>query len=257
MRLKFPSPDVALHFKRLSLLQRPVVALLIAGACFPPLAQESVNTALAACVKQEQIQLTAKGAAIGAFAGLLKSMAGDNSKKNDTGKNVLVGAAVGGVAGFVTAYFRAVGNCYKKNPSWVPESKIQNSSEFAQAKATYNYDPSMGIVARSVGVDMPAEAKPGTTLPISGRFIALTPDGAETEVIFERKLFATIDGKELEVPFPAAATEHRRVEAGESRDGQSIPIPPDIPLGSAIRYELKVSAAGKPMPGVSGSTVIR
>ena len=59
----------------------------ISSLVFAALLLSAVNTALAACVKQEQIQLTAKGAAIGAFAGLLKSMAGDNSKKNDTGKN--------------------------------------------------------------------------------------------------------------------------------------------------------------------------
>ncbi|TCG02291.1 hypothetical protein BZM27_54150 [Paraburkholderia steynii] len=52
------------------------------------------------------------------FAAMLVS-----NKKNDALKGAAVGAAVGGIAGFATAYYTAIDTCYKKNPSWVPESK--------------------------------------------------------------------------------------------------------------------------------------
>ena len=129
---------------------------------------------------------------------------------------------------------------------WIEKDllKIESDQITKFLSDPYKVDEAQGKVTNRDPVLMDREIDPNNPEDKQGKWVL--GEGA-----------VGIDGKELEVPFPAAATEHRRVEAGESRDGQSIPIPPDIPLGSAIRYELKVSAAGKPMPGVSGSTVIR
>ena len=153
-------------------------------------AQESANAELDACVRDEQIALTAKGAGLGALAGLSATLFSGN--KDDALKKAAIGAAVGGAAGFATAYFTAIDTCFKKNPSWIPESKIERTQDYAEAKKAANYKPSQGIKVQAVKLVMPSKAKAGSTLDATSRFYVLTPDGAETEVTIERKLFPSL-----------------------------------------------------------------
>lgn len=217
-------------------------------------AQESVNKDLDSCIRTEQIQTTAKGAALGAVAGLFKSALSGNK---DVGKNVAVGAVVGGAAGFVTAYYKAVGTCYSRNPSWVPEAKIERGTDYAQTKAALRYKSEQGVVAKVVGVDMASFAGAGANVPIVTRYVALTPDGAETEVTFERHLFATLDGKEQELTFPGTGREQRTVPAGTQSETQTLPIPPGIQAGTTFRYQVSVTAAGQQPSAFSASTTVR
>jgi hypothetical protein len=233
---------------------RTVIVLASVGVCAATAqAQESVNSELDKCVRKEQGRAAAKGAMLGALAGLIKS-AGDNN--SDTGKNVLAGAAIGGAAGFATAYFTAVNTCYKKNPSWVPETQLQRGASYEQAKSAVGYTPSMGVLAKAVGTAVPATVQPGQVLPLDSRFIALTPDGAEVELLIERRLFAIYEGKETQVPFPGVDREQRKVEAGEQTDPSKIILPPDMPVGTALRYEFSVAVAGKQPSVVTAQTVV-
>lgn len=219
-------------------------------------AQESVNKDLDNCIRKEQGRAVAKGALIGALGGFLKS-ALDSNEKQDTGKNVVIGAAIGGVAGFATAYFKAVKTCYKKNPSWVTETQLQRGAGYEQVKAASGYSPEMGVVAKAIGTAVPEAVQPGATLPLTSRFIALTPDGAEAEIAIERKLFVIHEGKETQVAFPGRDLEQRKVEAGEQTDPSNIKLPLDMPVGTTLRYEFSVAAGSKPPSVVSVQTVVR
>lgn len=219
-------------------------------------AQESVNKDLDNCVRQEQTRSAVKGAVAGALLGFLKS-AVDDSKSRDTGKDVLVGAAVGGAAGFATAYFTAVSKCYKKNPSWVPETRLTRGANYEQVKAAVGYDSSMGVVAKSFSLSAPSTVQPGAVLPLESRFVALSPDGAEVDVVIERRLFAVFEGKETPVPFPGVDREQRKVEAGEQADSSKISLPSNMPVGTALRYEFSVAATGKPASVVTAETLVR
>jgi hypothetical protein len=83
-------------------------------------AQESANADLDACVKEQQIVLTAKGAGMGALAGLGTALF---SKNKDALKNAAIGAVVGGAAGFATAYFTAIDTCYKQTRPGSPNRR--------------------------------------------------------------------------------------------------------------------------------------
>lgn len=226
-----------------------VASLLLPVASTFSHAQESANADLDSCVVQEQTILTAKGAGMGIVAGLGAALFGKN--KDDSIKKAAIGAAVGGavgaVAGYATAYYTAVDTCFKKNPSWVPESKIERTKQYDQVKKDIKYNPKRdGEKAVAVKVDMPATAKAGEKLDLATRFIAMTPTGAEAHVKVERKLIAIDEGKETIVPFPGQTKEERTVEPGENVDMSRLPIPTEAKSGSQYRYEFSVSMADKP-----------
>lgn len=218
-------------------------------------AQESANNDLDACVKQEQIALTAKGAGLGAAAGLGTALFSKNKK--DALKNAAIGAVVGGAAGFATAYFTAIDTCYKKNPSWIPESKIERTKSYAQVKKDTKYKSSEGIKAQATKLEMPTSVQAGTTLDIASTFIVLTPNGAETPVTLERKLFAIVDGQETPLTFTGKGSEERTVEPGEHKDTAHLPIPSDAKAGTQYRFEFSVSAGGKPASTVKETVTIK
>lgn len=218
-------------------------------------AQESANADLDACVKEQQIQLTAKGAATGAIAGLGAAMF--SNKKEDALKKAAIGAAVGGAAGFATAYFTAIDTCYKKNPSWIPESKIERTKAYDQVKKETKYKPTEGIKAQATKIAMPSTIKAGTALDIASTFIVLTPNGAETQVTLERKLFAIMDGKETQVTFTGKNHEERIVEPGEHQDSARLQIPSDAKAGTQYRYEFGVTADGKPLSSVTSTVTVQ
>lgn len=71
---------------------------------------------------------------------------------------------------------------------------------------------------------MPATVKAGEALDIASTFIVLTPNGAETPVTLERKLFAIVEGKETPLTFTGKNNEERTVEPGEHQDTARLPI---------------------------------
>jgi hypothetical protein len=211
-------------------------------------AQESATSELDSCVVQEQVISTAKGAGLGVVAGLGAALFGKN--KDDSIKKAAIGAAVGGVvgaaAGFTTAYFTAIDACYKKNPSWIPESKIERTKQYAQVKKEIGYNAKQGPKALVSKIDMPATAKAGDKIDMASRFIAMTPDGTEANVTLERTLTVIEDGKETLLPFPGKVREERTVEPGENVDTSRLPIPSEAKSGTQYRYEFAASIAGKP-----------
>lgn len=232
-----------------------IVAVSLMLACTNAAAQESANKELDACIRKEQLKTTLKGALAGGLLGALKAKTDD--KKGDTTKSVLVGAAAGGAIGFAYAHFNAVGKCYKKNPNLVPESKIERGAEFADLKKKLRYDPAQGVLAKTLSVQMPAQAAPGSKVDLNTSFAVMTPDGAETDVVIERKLFVVADGQETEIPFPGHGKEDRKFPAGESVDRAALQLPPDMPAGTVFRYEFSVTAAGRQASAASGTTLVK
>lgn len=215
-------------------------------------AQESANDDLNSCVKKEEIVTTAKGAGIGALTGLTAMLV--SHKKDDAVKGALIGAAVGGAAGFATAYYTAIDTCFKKNPAWVPESDIQRTKDYDKVKHDIKYKPSQGIVTRAEIVNVVAPVKAGGQAEIDSSFIVMTPDGAETPVTVERKLYVENDDqKETQVTFPGHTSEQHTVEPGEQRDIVHVPIPQDAKPGSKYRVEFGITAGDNP-PSVASQT---
>ncbi|WP_151070730.1 hypothetical protein [Cupriavidus oxalaticus] len=242
----------SLRFKKLV-----AASVLLPFASILCQAQESANADLDSCVVQEQTILTAKGAGLGVVAGLGAALFGKN--KDDSIKKAAIGAAVGGAvgaaAGFATAYYTAIDTCYKKNPSWIPESKIERTKDYARVKKEIRYDPKRDGAKTLVSkIDMPATAKAGDKIDMASRFIAMTPDGSEANVAFERKLTVIEDGKETLLPFPGKVKEDRTVEPGENMETSRLPIPAEAKSGTQYRYEFAVSMAGKPA-SVAAQTV--
>lgn len=198
--------------------------------------------------------LTAKGAGAGAIAGLGASLFSNNK---DALKNAAIGAVVGGAAGFATAYFTAIDTCYKKNPSWIPESNIERTKAYAQVKRETKYKPAEGIKAKATKIAMASTVKAGEAADIGSTFIVLTPDGAETVVTLQRKLFAIVEGKETALTFTGKNTEERTVEPGEHKDTAHLPIPSDTKAGTQYRYEFSVSAGGKPFSSVNSTVTVQ
>lgn len=216
-------------------------------------AQESANDELNSCVKKEQVLTTAKGAGIGAITGLTAMLV--THKNQDAGKAALIGAVAGGVAGgiagFATAYYTAIDTCYKKNPSWMPESNIQRTKDYDNVKKQIHYRPSQGIVTRVESVNVAGPVKAAGQAEVDSAFIIMTPDGAETPVTVERKLFVLgDDGKETEVKFPGQTSEQHTFAPGEQTDVVRIPVPPDAKAGSVYRVQFSV-AAGEKAPVVA------
>lgn len=208
-------------------------------------AQESANDDLNSCVRKEQVLATAKGAGIGALTGFAAMLV--SNKKDDAVKGAVIGAAVGGIAGFAKAYYTAIDTCFKKNPSWVPESNIQHTRSFDKVKKDLKYKASQGVVAKAGTVTVDEPVKADGQAVVNSSFALMTPDGAERQVSIERKLYVIgDDGKETLVPFPGRTTEERTFEAGEQTDTVHIPIPHDAKGGSAYRVEFSVAADNKP-----------
>lgn len=225
--------------------------LALPGASF---AQESAYADLNACTKNEQIKLTAKGAAVGAITGL--GAAFFSGKKDKALQAAALGAVVGGAAGFSVAYYNAVQTCYKLNPNWLPESQLQRdpSKSYTQVVKENQYKPKEGIKVLAKSLDLPSSAKAGTSLDLTSSYDVMTPDGAEVAIVVDRRLFAVADGKETPIPFPGKTTEERTVAVGRSKDTVQFKIPPDAKTGEIYRIELGVSSGGKP-PSVISKTV--
>ena len=168
----------------------------------------------------------------------------------------MLGAAVGGAAGFATAYYTAIGNCYKANPSWIPESNIARdpNKSYTQVNEENNYKPTEGIKVLVKQMEMATNAKPGSNLDINSTFDVMTPDGAETAVVIKRKLFVIENGKESSLYFPGKATEDRTLEAGRNKDSVKLPIPKDAKAGSVYRVEFSIASSGK-APAIISKTV--
>ena len=230
----------------------PTTLLYLSGAAS---AQESAYEDQNACVKNEQISGAVKGAGVGLLTGLGAGFL--SGKKDNAVKGAVVGAVVGGAAGFAIAYYTAIETCNKKHPDWIPESKITRTKNYEQVKKETNYKPSEGIKAQARKIEMAASAKPGSSVDINSTFIVLTPDGAETTVVLERKLFVVDNGKETPMPFPAKTSEERTVEPGEHQDSVKLPIPADMKAGTTLRVEFSVTAGNKPASSVSATVVVR
>lgn len=219
---------------------KQAVAALVMGACIANTqAQESVTSDLDSCITSEKVSHTVKGAATGALAGLLGSFLG--GKNNDTGKAVIVGAIAGGAIGYATAYYKAAGTCMQKNPSWVPESKIQRNPNYKAVIREFKYKPAKGDFSVVRKLQMPQTIKQGESLEVKSKFVVLTPDGGEAKIKIVRKLFAIAEDKEEEVPFYGKGEEDRVVENGEHEDTFTLPIDKSVPVGAKFRVEYRLS----------------
>ena len=215
-------------------------------------AEESAYEDLNACTKDQQIKLTAKGVVAGALTGLGAAFL--SGKKDDAGKAAVVGAVVGGAAGFATAYYTAMDSCIKLNPSWVLESQIVRDPKksYSQVNKENKYTPKEGVKVLAKKIDMATSIKPGSILEINSTFDLMTPDGAETPVVIERKLFAVADGKETATTIPGKSLpEEHTTAAGRSKDSVKLPIAQGMASGSVFRVEFSVAAGGKPPSVVS------
>ena len=84
----------------------------------------------------------------------------------------------------------------------------------------------------------------------------MTPDGAETEVTIERKLFSIVDGNETEVTFNGKTTEQRTMQPGGHSDTARLPIPAKAQAGTKYRVEFSISAGGKPASTVQATVTV-
>ena len=207
-------------------------------------AQESANAELDACTTSEQIATTAKGAGLGMLAGLGSALFSNN--KDAALKNAAIGAVVGGAAGFATGYYNAIDICYKKNPSWIPESQIERTQDYAEVKKAINYKSSQGIKFKAEKLQMPAKASAKEKLDAISTFYVMTPDGAEVPVTISRTLFAIVNGAETLLPFNGKNTEQRMIQAGRHQDTVHLPIPEKAQAGTQYRLEFSISVDGKP-----------
>jgi len=234
-----------------------IIAAILQASASQVIAQESAYTDLNTCTRNEQLKLTAKGAALGALTGFGGAFLTGNKEKAK--KAALAGAVGGGAVGFATAYYTAIDTCKKLNPSWVTESNLVRdpAKSYAQVKKENNYSAKDGISLRVRDMAMPGEAKPGDELAIETVYDVMTPDGAETPVVFSRKLFVVADGAETEVKFPMAASATRTVEAGRNKESMKLPISAETAAGTTYRVELSASVAGKsPITTTKSVTVI-
>lgn len=216
--------------------------LAASGAAF---GQESAYADLNACVKNEQIKLTAKGVAAGAFAGF--SAAFLSGKRDDAIKAAVLGAAVGGAAGFAIAFNGANATCLKQNPNWMPESNIVRDpgKSSKQVNKENNYKPKDGIVVLAKSIEMPNSVQSGTDLNIINTFDLMTPDGAEATILIKRDLFSiAADGTEKQLVILVKSPEQRTEAIGRSKDLVNVATQ-GIPAGTTLRMEFSVAAGDK------------
>jgi hypothetical protein len=207
--------------------------------------QESAYDGLNACVKNEQIKLTAKGAAAGAFAGFGAAFL--SGKRDDAIKAAALGAAVGGAAGFAIAFNGANASCLEQNPSWMPESHIERDpgKSSKQVNKENNYKPAQGITVLAKNIEMPSSIKSGADLNIINTFDLMTPDGAEAPISIKRNLFSIApDGTEKQLKILVKSPEQRTEAIGRSNDLVKIKTQ-GIPAGTTLRMEFSVAAGDK------------
>ena len=180
----------------------------------------------------------------------------DNSNRS-SGLNAATATAVGGAMGLATAYYRAMADCLEDHPDWLPESQLKRAADYKAAIARAGYESAQGIVIKPEAVDMPAEARPETKFQVHSRFLVLTPDGGETKVQIERRLFAVVNGNEEAITIPAPAQERRTMAAGEHEDVVNLIIPKEAPLGTIYRVEFSISSGSKNATATSVSGSIK
>lgn len=211
---------------------------LIASQAMHVSAQEAVTSDLDSCINSEKLAFTVKGAAAGALTGLMTSFL--SGKKENAGRNAVIGAVAGGAIGYVTAYYKAVNICMQKNPSWLPESKIQRNENYKEVVKEFKYKPSMGDFVRLRKLQASPFASPGETIEIKAKYVVLTPDGGEAKIKVERKLFA-IDGNNKEEELPLYGIEERVVANGEYTEEFPIKMAPEATKDISFRIEYRIS----------------
>lgn len=217
-----------------------LIVLLSASQISNVIAQEAVTSDLDSCINSEKIAFTIKGAAVGALTGLMGSFL--SGKRDRAGKNAVIGAVTGGAIGYATAYYKAAGICMDKNPSWVPESKIQRKNNYKEIVKEFKYKSSMGDFIYLRKLQVPNSINPGENIEIVSKYVVLTPDSGEARVRIERKLFIIDENnKEEEIPFFGKGIEERVVANGEEIDTAKIPVSVDAPRGSSFRIEYRLS----------------
>lgn len=220
-----------------------VVATAMLFASIGAHAQESANDDLDSCVKHEQLVGTAKGAGLGALAGLGAMLV--SHKKEDAGKAALIGAVAGGVAGWATSFYTANATCYKKNPAWIPESQIKRTKDYDKIKKEIRYNPKQGPLTKVQSIQVPASVTANSQAEVTSTFIVMTPHGDDAPVTIERKLFVTpVDGQEEEVTFTGHGSEQKTLEPGQQQDISHIAIPSDAKPGSVYRVQMTVATDG-------------
>lgn len=216
------------------------IAFLSATQFSHVLAQEAVTSDLDSCITSEKIAFTVKGAAVGALTGLMGSFL--SGKGDKAGKHAVIGAVAGGAIGFATAYYKAAGICMDKNPSWIPESKIQRKDNYKEIVREFKYKSSMGDFIYLRKLQTPNAVNPGGNIEIISKYVVLTPESGESKVRIERKFFIIDENnKEEEIPFFGKGIEERVVANGEEVETANIPVPTDAPKGSSFRIEYRIS----------------
>ena len=238
-------------------------------ACMPVGAQTAMQRHLDDCISLAQKSDAAAGGVLGFLSHFSVSVSHTSStgstppppppppdnNNRSSGLNAATATAVGGAMGLATAYFHAMADCLEDHPDWLPESQLQRAVDYKAAMARAGYESAQGIVIKPESVDMPAEARPETKFQVRSRFLVLTPDGGETKVQIERKLFAVVNGNEEAITIPAPAQERRTLAAGEHEDVVNLVIPKEAPLGTVYRVEFSIGGGGRnaPASSVSGS----
>ena len=217
-----------------------LIVLFAASQVMHVSAQEAVTSELDSCINSEKLTSTVQGAAAGAAVALFGAFL--SGKKDNMGKNAVIGAVAGGAIGYATAYYKAAGTCMDRNPSWVPESKIQRKDNYREIVKEFKYKPSMGDFIHLRKLQAPKTVKPGGSIEIVAKYVVLTPDSGETKVRIDRKFFIIDESnKEEEIPFFGKGTEERVVANGEEIDTASVPITSEAPKGSSFRIEYRLS----------------
>ena len=238
---------------------RPVKAHLVLLAlawCLPAAAQQAVNADLDACIHEVQRTEARKGAVLGFLGGLGGGVAGvRQGDGGSVGIHVGVGTASGGALGLAVAYYTAVDSCLKKNPSWIPASRLERSAQYADAVAKHAYEPRQGIVMQALGIEGPSSVVAGAELVLQGRLLLLTPLGDEQPVEIERRFFVRSDKDEKALRHLGHTQERRVLGAGEHLDEARLPIPGSLPAGVEFRYVLLVRMEGM-APSVAVHTVV-
>jgi hypothetical protein len=215
------------------------LAVLFSGQVW---SQQSVESQLNDCVKNEQIKQTAVGALVGGLFGAFLA----SSQGKDTTKGAAAGAVAGAAGGWILAYNTAVATCQKAHPDWIPNAKLQRTKDYDRVRNEINYKAPQGIISRVVSLNAPQEVKAGSAIDIKSTFQVMTPDGAETKITLTREMTTIVDGK----PNPTAIsnakpTELLTIEPGEQQDVVHIQLPSELKAGVVIRYSFGVSVGGQ------------
>jgi len=231
-------------------------ALLLALLPLGGRAQESVTQTLDGCIAEQQRAATVQGAALGALGKLGSALLSRREDRRSEGRQLTLSVGGGASMGLASAWFKAAGACYQQHPDWIPASQLQRGADYARAMAETGYRPETGPLLLLRELRMPARVRAGESLDIRSAFVLLTPQGDEAEVLIERRLFAIADGKEQALAFTGHARETRVLAPGESLDLARLPIPKEVPVGVAYRYEFSVAAAGLPARTLSATVQV-